>query len=419
MLALDLRTVLVMNAAVSAAIAVIAMLFLQQNRKLFRGLELWCGYFILQTLATVLVSLRGVVADGLSIVVANALMMTGQLVVYQGMRVFIAGQRHLPPPRWPLGDALLVAVAVALFIDLSAFHPSLSGRIAVASAVAAVLWLQCLALVGRREVRALLPWWRVLVAVLAVHLGLNLLRLIVAVWRPEAQEDLLHASPLQAAAMLGQLAAALALVTILVLVINQLLIDRASAERDKFFAAFEHAPFAISATRRDNGEYLEVNQRYCQITGYARDELIGHSVEEFPIWPDKATRAQTFADFDAAGGSLQRVMRFRRRDGETFGALLQARRIEMDGHVVTMACVADLSELEAAQRRLQQREQELTCANEELMRFNRLAVGRELDMVRLKGEVNALAARLGEAERYPIEPELASLRPPAALSGEA
>lgn len=54
--------------------------------------------------------------------------------------------------------------------------------------------------------------------------------------------------------------------------------------------------------------------------------------------------------------------------------------------------ISERVEVEAALRR----------SNEELQRFNRAMVGRELDMVRLKGEVNALAAALGRPPPYDL-----------------
>ena len=47
-------------------------------------------------------------------------------------------------------------------------------------------------------------------------------------------------------------------------------------------------------------------------------------------------------------------------------------------------------------------EAEVRARNEELERFNKAAVGRELRMVELKKEVNELAGRLGEPARYPL-----------------
>ena len=46
---------------------------------------------------------------------------------------------------------------------------------------------------------------------------------------------------------------------------------------------------------------------------------------------------------------------------------------------------------------------ELVTANEELQRFNRAAVGRELRMVELKKEVNELRAKLDQPGRYKLD----------------
>jgi AmiR/NasT family two-component response regulator len=51
---------------------------------------------------------------------------------------------------------------------------------------------------------------------------------------------------------------------------------------------------------------------------------------------------------------------------------------------------------------LRQQTEELRARNDELNRFTRLAVGRELRMIELKRELNGLCGRLGEPPRYSI-----------------
>lgn len=46
---------------------------------------------------------------------------------------------------------------------------------------------------------------------------------------------------------------------------------------------------------------------------------------------------------------------------------------------------------------------ELEMLNEDLASFNRVAVDRELRMIELKKEINALCAAVGQAPRYPID----------------
>ena len=52
------------------------------------------------------------------------------------------------------------------------------------------------------------------------------------------------------------------------------------------------------------------------------------------------------------------------------------------------------------------REEEREKKNEELRRFNKLAVGRELKMIALKKEINALLEDLGKEPQYSIAGEV-------------
>ena len=61
-----------------------------------------------------------------------------------------------------------------------------------------------------------------------------------------------------------------------------------------------------------------------------------------------------------------------------------------------------LASLDVTKRKLA--EEELRARNEELERFNRVAVDRELRMVELKKEINLLHSKMGEAPPYRIEP---------------
>lgn len=82
--------------------------------------------------------------------------------------------------------------------------------------------------------------------------------------------------------------------------------------------------------------------------------------------------------------------------------------------------LVDISERKRAEESLREREQALTRAHveleqraAELVRFNQAAVGRELRIIELKEEVNAMCDRLGEPRRFPLEFER---EPPSATA---
>jgi PAS domain S-box-containing protein len=79
------------------------------------------------------------------------------------------------------------------------------------------------------------------------------------------------------------------------------------------------------------------------------------------------------------------------------------------GRAVQMTGVCwDITERKRAEMELQRRAEELRAANEELTRFNRVTVGRELRIIELKKQVNDLCARLSQPPRYATEPDEAA-----------
>ena len=63
---------------------------------------------------------------------------------------------------------------------------------------------------------------------------------------------------------------------------------------------------------------------------------------------------------------------------------------------------SDISERKAAEEALQRQAEELAQRNEELERFNRAMVGREMDMIALKKRVNSLSLQQGRQPPYPL-----------------
>ena len=68
---------------------------------------------------------------------------------------------------------------------------------------------------------------------------------------------------------------------------------------------------------------------------------------------------------------------------------------------VHIAVVEDITERKKAEAELQRSTKELRERNEELERFNKAVVGRELRMIELKKQTNKLSKELGQSEPYP------------------
>ncbi|MDN5941789.1 MAG: PAS domain-containing protein [Nitrospira sp.] len=85
--------------------------------------------------------------------------------------------------------------------------------------------------------------------------------------------------------------------------------------------------------------------------------------------------------------------------------LLNARRLDQltDMEGMILLAIEDVTEGRQAEESLRRSHAELESYAEELSRFNRAAVGRELRMIELKKEINELCGQQGQAERYSLE----------------
>src|SRR4030067_2291236 len=66
--------------------------------------------------------------------------------------------------------------------------------------------------------------------------------------------------------------------------------DALQQSEEKFYKAFRSRPAMMVIVSLENGYYIEVNEAFTHITGYGREELIGHTDDEFNLWldpPDK------------------------------------------------------------------------------------------------------------------------------------
>lgn len=77
-----------------------------------------------------------------------------------------------------------------------------------------------------------------------------------------------------------------------------------------------------------------------------------------------------------------------------------------------LGTITDISVYKATEEAMRQQAEELVQRNAELERFNRATVGRELDMIDLKRQVNALSVQLGREPPFP----LTLVGPPEVLS---
>lgn len=124
----DIRT-LVLASGIIAVVLFVHMLHVQMTRKTYPGFGLWTRGSLAAGVGLILIALRGVVPDLLSIVLSGALIIFYPLMIYRGLAAFI-GQR---PSFWP--DIALYFVYTFVTSWFTYGQTNVAMRIAVISLV--------------------------------------------------------------------------------------------------------------------------------------------------------------------------------------------------------------------------------------------------------------------------------------------
>lgn len=146
-----------------------------------------------------------------------------------------------------------------------------------------------------------------------------------------------------------------------------------------------------------DGRILFTNPAFAAMFGYRIDELLERDIAMLSAQTTKQTPAEVAGQIIEqlrTSGRWQGEWLSRRKDGSIFWSYADISRHEMPvWGPVWLSVQHDISDRKMAETRLNQR-------NEMLERFNRIAVGRELAMLTMKQQINALAGELGRPPPY-------------------
>jgi PAS domain S-box-containing protein len=106
---------------------------------------------------------------------------------------------------------------------------------------------------------------------------------------------------------------------------------------------FATSPDCMTLTELDSGRFTLVNDRFLNVFGYRREEVIGRTSEELHTWNDLADR-QRIADAIRRDGGVQDVaLTMRRRDGSRVPMLVSAAPFGFEGQRLIVLTARDVT----------------------------------------------------------------------------
>jgi PAS domain S-box-containing protein len=133
---------------------------------------------------------------------------------------------------------------------------------------------------------------------------------------------------------------------------------------DKFSKAFRISPDAISIVRFSDGKYIEINEGFSRLTGFAPEEVVGQNNLTVNIWAN-LDECQDFISMMKESSEVSNMEGvFKRRDGSVWIGLVSARIIEVNEEPCIISIIRDITERKRAELDLQHAHADLAEAYE-------------------------------------------------------
>lgn len=145
-------------------------------------------------------------------------------------------------------------------------------------------------------------------------------------------------------ALMAVLSACLLLLVILVF------IKLAKSRRDllrsqlKFATIFRTSPDLIAITERHTGRFLEVNDAFERVMGFAKEEVIGRTSLEIGTWGSVEDREQLKLALGQSSRLMNFKTNFRRKNGEVFTALVSLEAVPLEGTECFILSARDITD---------------------------------------------------------------------------
>ncbi|MBN1118992.1 MAG: PAS domain S-box protein [Bacteroidales bacterium] len=133
----------------------------------------------------------------------------------------------------------------------------------------------------------------------------------------------------------------------------------------KYHAAFKTSPDAININKL-NGEYVEINDGFTELTGFTREDVVGKSSKDLNIWAIPQDRDYLIKQLSEKGYVENLESEFRCKDSSIKTALMSARLISLNGEKHILSITRDITQRKKSEQELLEQKLKIEKNNKRL-----------------------------------------------------
>jgi PAS domain S-box-containing protein len=338
---LDMRTLFFIFVVTNlVCILVIVHLWWWQMRNRFagQGTAFWVFGFVCLMTALLLILLHGNIPNWISMVLANTLLISGALLGYMGLERFIGEKSS------QIHNYILLAVFTFVHAYFTFVQPNQSARNLNLSVGLLIICFQCMWLMLYKVESGMRQLTRGVGFVFGAYCLVTIVRAVGFFTGAHSQNDYLHSGIFEQLVLISYQILFILLTYNLTLMSNKRLLLEITTQEEKFSKAFHLSPYAIILTRLSDGQIIEANDGFLNITGYQYAEINGKTMIDLLLWAGEEDYIAIIDELALKGRVQDREVQFRKKSAEMLTVLLSAEIITTDNEKCVLSTINDITE---------------------------------------------------------------------------
>jgi len=128
--------------------------------------------------------------------------------------------------------------------------------------------------------------------------------------------------------------------------------DALKKSEDKFAKAFNSSPVPLGISTLDEGRFIDVNEAFCRVVGYDKDEMLKSNSFSMHLWVDLEQRSHVRERLRKGEPVHDLEILFRQKSGAERLGLMSIENIEVEGRACILSILNDITDQKQAEDKI-------------------------------------------------------------------